>query len=209
MTCPRLSRRIAAQVLAHAIEDDDRVVGRKAGDGQQRRNHVERQVVAEKSEEREGDQQVVQRRDHGADREAQLKAERDVAENPDHRQDRRPDRLVASARGRRPGRRSRCRAARSCRGCRPAARPRSSRAVVLSEAPASAPTSGTRIIIWCCDGSPDELMTRSWPNVMFERRAHLLIRHRLLEFLDHHGAAGELDALWQSPSSRSPPRRRG
>ena len=38
-------------------------------------------------------------------------------------------------------------------------------AVVLSEAPASAPTSGTRIIICRWDGSPDTLMTRSWPNV--------------------------------------------
>ena len=35
----------AAHVLAHAVEDDDRVVHRVAGDRQQRRDDVQRQVV--------------------------------------------------------------------------------------------------------------------------------------------------------------------
>ena len=108
MTWSSESRRIAAQVLAHAVEDHDRVVGREAGDRQQRGDDVQRQVVAEEGEERERHQQVVHRRDDGADREAQLKAERDVGQDADQRQHGRPDALARQLARRPPARRSRC-----------------------------------------------------------------------------------------------------
>ena len=42
-----------AHVLAHAVEDDDGVVDRVAGDRQQAGDDVERQVVAEERQERQ------------------------------------------------------------------------------------------------------------------------------------------------------------
>ena len=67
MTWSSESRRIDAQVLADPVEDDDRVVGRVAGHRQDRGDDVQRHVVAEEREERERDEQVVDRRDDRAD----------------------------------------------------------------------------------------------------------------------------------------------
>ena len=89
----RLSRRMRAHVLAHAVEDDDGVVHRVAGDRQQAGDDVQRQVVAEERQKRQTDQQVVQRRDDGADREAQLEPQRDVGQDAGQRQHRRQDAL--------------------------------------------------------------------------------------------------------------------
>jgi hypothetical protein len=69
---------LAAQVLAHAVEDDDGVVDRVAGDGQDGRDDVERQFVAEEREEGQRDQDVVQRGGDRADREREPEADADV-----------------------------------------------------------------------------------------------------------------------------------
>ena len=74
-----------------------------------RGDDVQRQLVAEERQERERDQQVVDRRDDRADREAELEAERDVDAGCRQARARSPDRLAASARGRPSARRSRCR----------------------------------------------------------------------------------------------------
>ena len=71
----------AAHVLADAIEDDDRVVDRVAGNRQQAGDHVQRQVVLEEGQEREADEQVVERGGDGADGKTELKAERDVGQD--------------------------------------------------------------------------------------------------------------------------------
>ena len=75
-----------AHVLADAVEDDDGVVGRVAGDRQDRGDDVEREVVAEERQERERDQQIVDGRHHRADGEAELEAESDVEQDADKRQ---------------------------------------------------------------------------------------------------------------------------
>ena len=92
------SRRIDAQVLADPVEDDDRVVGREAGHRQDRGDDVQRHVVAEEREERQRDQQVVNRRDDGADAEAELEAEGEIREDADERQHGRRECLCSSAR---------------------------------------------------------------------------------------------------------------
>ena len=83
-----------AEVLAHPVEDDDRVVRRIARDRQDRGDDVQRQVVAEEREERERDEQIVNRRDDRADAEAELIPERDVEQDPDERQHGREDALL-------------------------------------------------------------------------------------------------------------------
>ena len=97
-TCSSESRRIAAQVLAHAVEDDDRVVDRVAGDRQDGRDDVQRQVVAEERQERQRDQDVVERRDDGADREAEPEAERDVDGDAEDARPASPDALALQVR---------------------------------------------------------------------------------------------------------------
>ena len=77
----------AAHVLAHAVEDDDGVVDRVAGDREEAGDDVERHVVAEEGQERERDEQVVQRRRDGADRKADLESERDVDQDAGERED--------------------------------------------------------------------------------------------------------------------------
>ena len=69
------SRRMQPQVLAHAVEDDDGVVHRVAGDRQDRGDDVQRQLVAEEGQQREHDEDVVERRDDRADREDEPEAE--------------------------------------------------------------------------------------------------------------------------------------
>ena len=78
MTSPQRVAPHPAQVLADAVEDDDRVVGRVAGHRQDRGDDVQRHVVPEERQERERDQQVVNRRDDRADAEAELEPEREV-----------------------------------------------------------------------------------------------------------------------------------
>ena len=65
-----------------------------AGDRQDRGDDVQRQVVAEERQERERDQQVVDRRDDGAHGEAELEAEGDVEQDADEREHRRRDALL-------------------------------------------------------------------------------------------------------------------
>ena len=67
-----------AQVLAHAIEDDDRVVRGIARDRQDRRDDVQAHVVPEERQERERDEQIVDRRDDRADAKADLEAHADI-----------------------------------------------------------------------------------------------------------------------------------
>ena len=81
------------EVLAHAVEHDNRVVDRIAGDGQNRRHDVEGQLVAEEAQERHGHQDVVERRRDGAEREARAEAERDVQRDADNRRQRGVDPL--------------------------------------------------------------------------------------------------------------------
>ena len=76
----------AAHVLAHAVEDDDGVVGRVAGDRQDRGDHVQREVVPEEGQERQRHQQVVYGRDHGADGEAELEPHGDVDQDAAERE---------------------------------------------------------------------------------------------------------------------------
>ena len=89
-----------AQVLADPVEDHDRVVGRVAGHRQDGGDDVQRQVVLEEGEERERDEQVVNRRDDRADAEAELEPEGEIREDADERQDGRRQPLAAPARGR-------------------------------------------------------------------------------------------------------------
>ena len=84
----------AAHVLAHAVEDDDRVVDRVAGDREEAGDDVERHVVAKEGEKRERDQEVVQRRRDGSDREADLESQGDVGQDAREREDRRQDPLA-------------------------------------------------------------------------------------------------------------------
>ena len=51
-----------AQVLAHAVEDHDRVVDAVAHQGQEGGDDVERDLVVEEGEEAEADEDVVERR---------------------------------------------------------------------------------------------------------------------------------------------------
>ena len=76
-----------SQVFPDAIEDHDRVVGRVPAHRQNGSNDVQRQVILEKREERERDEQVVNRRDYRADAEAELEPERQIREDADERQD--------------------------------------------------------------------------------------------------------------------------
>ena len=85
------SRRRRAQVLADAVEDDDRVVHRVAGDRQDRGDDVQRQVVAEEHQERQRHEDVVQRRRDGADGEREPEAEADVDRDRQKRRERRVD----------------------------------------------------------------------------------------------------------------------
>ena len=87
------SRRIEPEVLAHAIEDDDRVVHRVPGDRQDRRNDVQRQLVPEERQHREHDEDVVERRDERADGEDQPEPKRDVDADAHDRGDRRENAL--------------------------------------------------------------------------------------------------------------------
>src|SRR5687768_1498336 len=87
-----LLERLAAhrpQVLADAVEDDDRVVHRIAGNRQQRGNDVQRQVVPGERQEGERDENVVQGRGNGADRERETEPEADVDRDCENRRDRR------------------------------------------------------------------------------------------------------------------------
>ena len=192
------SRRIDAQVLADPVEDDDRVVGRIAGHRQYRGDDVQRHVVAEERQERERDEQVVHGRDHRADAEAELEAEREVQQDADERQHRRPGFPSSPARARPSGRRSPRPA-----GVKLPTLPFFSAsstccAVVLSDAPDSAPTFGTRIITSAATGrrTPGRRRSGRRPGYCGRARSRTCShRHRLIELLDDHGAAGELDAL--------------
>ena len=73
------------QVLAHAIEDDDRVVERVADHGEERGDDGERDLEAHHREERERRENVVRRRDDGGDAEAPLEADREVDQRDDER----------------------------------------------------------------------------------------------------------------------------
>ena len=142
------------QVLAHAVEDDDRVVGREAGDRQERRDDVQRQVVAEEGQERERHEQVVNRRDDRADGEAELKAERDVGQDADERQDGGPDALARQLLA---DRRTDDLGADDVELAEIGLLERRLDLIGLvasARLPDSAPTCGTRISIWRCAASP-------------------------------------------------------
>ena len=63
---------VVAQVLAHAVEDDDLVVDAVADEREDRRDDVERQLVAGERQKRQRDQHVVNARRHRADAEAEV-----------------------------------------------------------------------------------------------------------------------------------------
>ena len=137
----------AAHVLAHAVEDDDSVVGRVAGDRQDRGDHVQREVVPEEGQERQRHQQVVDGRDDGADGEAELEPDGDVDQDAAEREHGREHAPAASTARRHSGRRSRCRPPRTSRDSLVFKRLAATRRrVLLRLPPASAPTLGTRII---------------------------------------------------------------
>ena len=83
-----------AQVLADPVEDDDGVVGGIAGHRQDRRNDVQTQVVAEERQERQRNQQIVDRRDHGAHAEAELETGSQIREDEKQRDERRQQTLA-------------------------------------------------------------------------------------------------------------------
>ena len=76
------------EVLADPVEDDDRVVGGEAGDRQNRRDDVQAHVIAEERQERQRDEQVVNRGDHRAHAEAQLEPRAQVDQQADEREHR-------------------------------------------------------------------------------------------------------------------------
>jgi hypothetical protein len=99
---------LGALVLADAVEDDDGVVHRVTGDGENRRDHVQRQVVVEEHQERHRDDDVVEGGDDRAEAEVELEPQPDVDE--DCQPARPASRKSPSAAGpcRPPGRRFRC-----------------------------------------------------------------------------------------------------
>ena len=82
----RLGARLL-QVLAHAIEDDDRIVERIADDREQRGHDRERDLQAHDREERERAEEIVERRQNGREAEAPLEAEGEVEQRDEERDD--------------------------------------------------------------------------------------------------------------------------
>ena len=99
------SLRCLLQVLADAIEDDDRVVERVTDHGEERRDDGERNLEVHHREERERREDVVRRGEDGGDAEAPLEAEGEVDQRDEERDEDRDDRLASSARRRRAHRR--------------------------------------------------------------------------------------------------------
>ena len=81
MICSIEPRLPAGQTFTDSIVNDDGVVNRITGDGQDRADHGQRQLPAEEREDADGDEHVVQQRDDRADGERELESERD--ENQD------------------------------------------------------------------------------------------------------------------------------
>src|SRR5437870_2315614 len=82
------------QVLANAVEDDDRVVERVADHGQDRAHDHETHLEVEIADERDRGEDVVERREHGGEPEAPLEAEREVDQGDDEREKDRQERLA-------------------------------------------------------------------------------------------------------------------
>src|ERR671910_672513 len=91
------------QVLAHAVEDDDRVVDRVADDGQECGHGGRAHLPTRERVDPEGDQAVVDDRPQDRHREPPLEAERDEDRDQDERDQDRVDRaaedLIREARG--------------------------------------------------------------------------------------------------------------
>ena len=89
-------------VLAHAVEDDDRVVDRVAEYRQDRRDGRDRDLLVRDRVDADGDDDVVQHREDHRHRELRAEPQRDVDHDQDERDDDPPDRvdcdLVAEAR---------------------------------------------------------------------------------------------------------------
>src|SRR5438874_4045294 len=193
--------RVAAhdpQVLADPVEDDDRVVGREARHRENRGDHVQRHVVAEEREERERDQQAVDRRADRADAEAELEAEREVREDADQREHRRPNTLArqlapdrgADDLGALPRRVEARLLERTLDLVRLDAERRAGFGADLRHADHQQVRG--RIAGRLHDG-----VLAAAHVVLVERLADLLDADRLIELLDHDGAARELHALAQ------------
>ena len=78
---------IVAELLADAVEHDDRVVHGVADDREKRGDHDERHLAPAKREDRERDERVVRERDESAEAEAELEAEADVDQDRDEREE--------------------------------------------------------------------------------------------------------------------------
>ena len=87
-----------AKVLAHAIERHDGVVHRVAGDREDRRHDVQREVVARQGEERHRHEDVVKGCGDGARRKARTEPERDVRGDAGNRRERRVGPLAPQVR---------------------------------------------------------------------------------------------------------------
>ena len=89
--------RHARDVLAHAVEHDDRVVEREAQDGEQRRDRRRRHLPAGEGVDAARDQEVVQQRDQHRHRDLPLEAQRDVDRDDGQRGDDRDQRRARHA----------------------------------------------------------------------------------------------------------------
>jgi hypothetical protein len=85
MTCGRRQLAVLAEGLAHAVEDDHRLVDRVAQHRQDRRQHGQRELPLEEGEEAQDDHHVVQVGHDAGHRELPLEAQRQVDHDADHR----------------------------------------------------------------------------------------------------------------------------
>ena len=91
------------QVFTNPVEDDDGVVDRVTGDGEDGADVDERQLAAQQDDDADGDDDVVQDGDETAEREGELETHGDVDQDADQAQsegdDRVPEERAADERG--------------------------------------------------------------------------------------------------------------
>ncbi len=82
-----------AQVLPHAIEDDDRVIERVTDHRQHRAHDDEAHLEVEVPNEGDGRQDVVERREHGGQAETPLEPDGEIGQGDEEREEDRQERF--------------------------------------------------------------------------------------------------------------------
>ena len=83
----------AGQTFANAIENDDRVINRVTGDGENGADQSKSQFTPQECEGADREQDVMQDRHDRTDGEGKLESHRDIEQNADHPQAERPKRI--------------------------------------------------------------------------------------------------------------------